>query len=386
MARLAGALADAGHDVEVWCYAGKSDNGLVRTKTLRPKWLGSGNIIRHYAAPIALNLRGTDHLDVLHLFGDDWFFVRRRVATVRTMLGSAIMEAVTTQSIRRRAEQTLIFGLEQVSACLADAVYGIGQDSQTLDRGDGILGSGVVPITSPPTWEARPTILFVGAWDGRKRGAMLHHVFVDGVLPRVPDAQLWMVADRTEQTPGVRWFEHPTDGEGDPIGIAEPGRSAFRAPTRDWACRTWRPSRTASTWWPRRTSARCQCFMELAGSSRTGNWVTLSSRASPPQPAIGVGEQSRRRRGRAITRGQPSSPRMSRPTNWHKLASAGVGEGILGGRRGRRRENADGEPKSGLASAPPRSGYPVDAATRRAASQTLICGADANLAAKTRLA
>ncbi len=129
------------------------------------------------------------------------------------MLGSAIMEAVTTQSIRRRAEQTLIFGLEQVSACLADAVYGIGQDSQTLYRGDGILGSGVVPITSPPTWEARPTILFVGAWDGRKRGAMLHHVFVDEVLPRVPDAQLWMVSDRTEQTPGVRWFEHPTDGE-----------------------------------------------------------------------------------------------------------------------------------------------------------------------------
>lgn len=213
VARLAGALANAGHKVELWCYAGELTHPLVHIKRLRPRSFANGNLVRHYVAPLGLNLRGTDHLDVLHLFGDDWFFVRRRVPTVRTMLGSALMEAVTATRLRRQAEQTLIFGLEQLSARLADAVYGIGADSQTLYRGDGILASGLVAVNDPPIPDARPTILFVGAWHGRKRGSLLHRIFVEEVRPRLPQAQLWMVSDRAEVSDGVRWFEHPTDHE-----------------------------------------------------------------------------------------------------------------------------------------------------------------------------
>jgi phosphatidyl-myo-inositol alpha-mannosyltransferase len=213
VARLAGALADAGHYVEVWCYAGEPSHPLVHLKRLKPRWLGTARAIRQYVAPLGLNLRRTGHLDVLHLFGDDWFFVRRRVPTVRTMLGSALMEAVTATSILRGSEQMVCFGLELLSARLADAVYGIGTDSQTLYHGDGILGSGVAPVTDPPTREHRPTILFVGAWSGRKRGEFLQRVFASEVLPRVPNAQLWMVSDRVATAEGVTWFDRPTDDE-----------------------------------------------------------------------------------------------------------------------------------------------------------------------------
>ena len=211
--RLADALAEAGHDVELWCYAGEPSHPLVRLKRLRPRWLGTAPIMRPYVAPLGLNLRRTDHLDVFHLFGDDWFFVRRRLPTVRTMLGSAIMEAVTAKTVGRASEQMLCFGLEQLSARLADAVYGIGVDSQILYQADGILGSGVAPVTTPPAPDAHPTVLFVGTWEGRKRGSFLQRAFVDQVLPSVPSARLWMVSDRAEPADGVTWFDKPTDDE-----------------------------------------------------------------------------------------------------------------------------------------------------------------------------
>ena len=36
---------------------------------------------------------------------------------------------------------------------------------------------------------------------------------METVRPRVPDAELWMVSDYAEQSPGVTWFEHPSDAE-----------------------------------------------------------------------------------------------------------------------------------------------------------------------------
>ena len=64
-----------------------------------------------------------------------------------------------------------------------------------------------------PTPAESPTVLFVGTWAGRKRGAFLHRTFTDEVLPRVPDAQLWMVSDHCVETDRVRWFARPSDEE-----------------------------------------------------------------------------------------------------------------------------------------------------------------------------
>ena len=59
----------------------------------------------------------------------------------------------------------------------------------------------------------RPTLLFVGTWEGRKRGRFLRDVFVREVLPAVPDAELWMVSDRCEESASVRWVRFPDDRE-----------------------------------------------------------------------------------------------------------------------------------------------------------------------------
>jgi glycosyltransferase involved in cell wall biosynthesis len=47
-----------------------------------------------------------------------------------------------------------------------------------------------------------PTVLFVGTWLGRKRGAALADAFVASVRPAVPNAQLLMVTQDAPADPG----------------------------------------------------------------------------------------------------------------------------------------------------------------------------------------
>jgi glycosyltransferase involved in cell wall biosynthesis len=48
----------------------------------------------------------------------------------------------------------------------------------------------------------RPTVLFVGTWGGRKRGAELARAFCEEVRPAVPEAELWMVTQDAPPEPG----------------------------------------------------------------------------------------------------------------------------------------------------------------------------------------
>jgi glycosyltransferase involved in cell wall biosynthesis len=56
-------------------------------------------------------------------------------------------------------------------------------------------------------------VLFVGTWEGRKRGAWLAERFGAEVLPRHPTAKLVMVSDRCDVEPGVTWVRFPSDDE-----------------------------------------------------------------------------------------------------------------------------------------------------------------------------
>lgn len=212
VARLAGALANAGHMVETWCFGPADPIPGTNHRALKPTGWGDKTVLRQYVAPFLLNLRAVDSSDVLHLFGDDTFFVRRRVPTVRTFLGSALYESLTATSTKRRVNQAITFRMEQIAARLANARYGIGLESELLYHADGTLPSGVdIPVER--SRGATATILFVGTWAGRKRGNLVHRAFVDHVRPRLPFAELVMVSDHCEEAPGVRWIRAPSDRE-----------------------------------------------------------------------------------------------------------------------------------------------------------------------------
>ncbi len=215
MHRLAAALAQHGHEVVVYAYVAPDDPTLpYRVHRLRPRALGTSKVGRQYAGPWLMNLHRFASHDVLHLHGDDWFFWHRDIPTVRTFHGSAFFEAITAGSMRRRIDQSVIAGLEQVSRRLATAAFGVGPDSELLVGPDGTLPGGIDPpkkSSDPPS--GAPSILFVGTWAGRKRGAFLWRAFRDVVRPSVPNAELWMVSDRCETIEGVRWYPHPSEAE-----------------------------------------------------------------------------------------------------------------------------------------------------------------------------
>ena len=221
--RLGEQLARRGHFVVMFTYSPPAAQRSYELRHLTPSTTATSRLRRTFIAPIRLNWLDTSALDVMHLHGDDWFWLRRQLPTVRTFHGSALYEARHAHRARRRVGQYVTYGLELAASRLATQSYGV-----TPDNGPGYLTAGHLPLAyeAPPDRQSpraeRPTVLFVGTWNGRKRGRMLQQCFEDAVLPRIPDAQLVMVSDYCEPGPNVTWARRPSDDE-----LAELYRSAW---------------------------------------------------------------------------------------------------------------------------------------------------------------
>ena len=211
--RLADALAGRGHDVEVLAYSRAPETARYRTRRLRPLVTQRSRVVRQYVSPWLMNMRSLDGFDVAHFHGDDWFYFRRRLPVVRTFHGSALLEARTASSWKRRLDKALVFPLELLAAGLATASYGVGPDSEAIYGTEGMLNLGVELSEPVAPGDSNPVILFIGTWAGRKRGAFLSEIFHNKVLPVVPEAELWMVSDHCEADPSVRWIQTPSDEE-----------------------------------------------------------------------------------------------------------------------------------------------------------------------------
>lgn len=211
--RLANALTRRNHEVEVLSYSQAPADAAYRVRRMTPHRAQNSRLLRQYVASWGLNFQDLDGFDVAHTHGDDWFWLRRELPVVRTFHGSAKLERRSATSTKRRLDKSIIYPLEMFAARLATARYGVGPDSAAIYRTEGLLPSGIdleVPSRAP---SRQPTILFVGTWGGRKRGELLHRLFVEEIRPAVPDAELWMVSEACEPAEGVRWFGAPSDAE-----------------------------------------------------------------------------------------------------------------------------------------------------------------------------
>ncbi len=211
--RLAEAMTGRGHEVVVFTYSPAPAGAGYRTRRLRPHATEHRRLLRQYGSPWLLNLQSFQGFDVAHFHGDDWFFFRRRLPVVRTFHGSALLEATSATSLKRRLDKGLVFPLELLANRLATASYGVGVDSETIYRTAGLLNLGIDRAAAAPRPSPNPSILFVGTWEGRKRGAFLHEAFRREVLPAIPGAELWMVSDFCAESEGVHWIQTPSDAE-----------------------------------------------------------------------------------------------------------------------------------------------------------------------------
>jgi phosphatidyl-myo-inositol alpha-mannosyltransferase len=212
--RLGERLARRGHRVVMFTYSPPEANRTYEHRVLKPPSTATSRVRRMFVAPVRLNAVDTSGLDVMHLHGDDWFYVRRRVPTVRTLHGSAFYEARYATRTRRRVSQYLTYGLEVLAGRLATGSYGV---NPSPGPGAGRTGHLPLAVDMPAVRSVErpppPVVLFVGTWAGRKRGQLLHETFIRDVLPRVPEARLVMVSDHCEPGPGVHWIARPTDEE-----------------------------------------------------------------------------------------------------------------------------------------------------------------------------
>jgi phosphatidyl-myo-inositol alpha-mannosyltransferase len=211
--RLADAMVGRGHEVEVLTYSPAPEKALYRTRRLRPHSTEHRRFLRQYGSPWLMNFQSFDGFDVAHFHGDDWFFLRRRIPVVRTFHGSALLEALSAVSNMRRLDKALVFPLELLAARLATSSYGVGVDSEVLYQTNGLLNLGIDFSNQTPRPSSNPSILFIGTWEGRKRGSFLHEVFQREVRAAIPEAELWMVSDACEPAEGVRWIRAPSDAK-----------------------------------------------------------------------------------------------------------------------------------------------------------------------------
>ena len=199
---LANELVRRGHQVDVFSSCPPVEGALYghRHVVLR----GALRTFR-----FATTLRRTDlsGYDVLHAHGDDYWMWRRRVPVhVRTLHGSCFEEALRIRGAKERLRMVLLGFSEVLASLVADRTVVV---SPTTRRWTPwvrrVIPNGVDRGRFHPRPGAtadRPTVLFVGTWGGRKRGADLARVFSGKVRAAVPDAELWMVSQDVPDAPG----------------------------------------------------------------------------------------------------------------------------------------------------------------------------------------
>ena len=252
---LANAMVGRGHEVTVFSQSsavGDAHYTLHRV-VMRPP-------LRSLRASWHLRWVDWSHFDVLHAHGDDWFLWSKKVPPhVRTIHGSCLAEAANITGIKSKLYMLFLACLETLSCFVADktvavssntcrsypwiktvipngvdvAAYAAAQPpgssrplvsriSQNASRQASPAGqndSESLPDDAkcqrpyPECREATcrgkaatPAILFVGTYHNRKRGKLLMDVFARSILPRLPEAQLWMVCSDAPAAPGVTVF------------------------------------------------------------------------------------------------------------------------------------------------------------------------------------
>lgn len=142
--------------------------------------------------------------DVVHAHGDSWAVQHPRV--IRTFYGSAVAEAFSATSTRRRIGQTFQYGLELVEWSRAQVRTTIGHHAtRYYPRIDHVIPCGVDTTVFFPSAErfSVPTVLFVaGRLGGRKRGRLALEVF-SCVREAIPEARLIVVSRDKTTRPGV---------------------------------------------------------------------------------------------------------------------------------------------------------------------------------------
>jgi glycosyltransferase involved in cell wall biosynthesis len=199
---LANELVRRGHHVDVFSECPPVEGALYGHRHIE---LTGG--MRTFRFALALRRQDFSSYDVLHAHGDDYWLWRRRVPRhVRTIHGSCFEEALHIPGVREKLRMLALGFSEVLATWVADVTAVVSPRTRRWTPWvHTVIPNGVDATRFRPDATKRadvPTVLFVGTWSNRKRGADLARVFQRDVLPAIPDARLEMVCRDAPADPG----------------------------------------------------------------------------------------------------------------------------------------------------------------------------------------
>ncbi len=182
---LANGLADHGHHVIVWCYQGKPTGARYEVRSLPGEAIFNHPLGRRllmgYGGNLLAPFLKTADCDLYAFHGDSLLAPLLGRPSVRIFHGSALDESLHSTSPVRRVSQRLIYELEKLSSVSGTFPVAVSQTTQRrFDHVTTVIPNGLDLTRFRPAPErktAHPSILFVGAIDGRKRGGMMLDLF-----------------------------------------------------------------------------------------------------------------------------------------------------------------------------------------------------------------
>jgi glycosyltransferase involved in cell wall biosynthesis len=212
--RLASAFATKNFDVEVLSLDLPPQGHVYKHRQLfkRFQFLKRSRLTRLFVLPILLNFIDLKSYDIVHFHGDDWFYFVRPTATIRTMYGSALWEARSATRLKRKLIQYVVYPLEKLSCRLSNVTLAVGPEAAALYKADGLSD---LFVSDKLFYERKktefPSFVFVGLWQGRKRGKFVADSFLNEVLPKYDDAKLFMACDFVPKEVGVIDLDSPSE-------------------------------------------------------------------------------------------------------------------------------------------------------------------------------
>ena len=210
---LADGLARRGHAISVFSHDPRPANAVYDVRPLPWKsfvdtWAGIRMTAGYLGNFLALQV-DVREFDVVIAHGDSLLLSLGRKPVIRVMHGSALGEARNATSIGRAVLQFGVYLQELMTAFISPNVVGVSANTQHDNPFVRQIIPNAVDTTTyqpEPIGKSRhPSIVFVGAVDGRKRGGFLLDIFERAIRPSHPDAELTFVGPRGPSVQGVNY-------------------------------------------------------------------------------------------------------------------------------------------------------------------------------------
>jgi glycosyltransferase involved in cell wall biosynthesis len=210
---LAHGLSQRGHHVVVFSHDVKPvgagyDVRALPWKPFVDTWLGK-RLTFGYLGNILALLPDMREFDAVIAHGDSLLLPLKRKPIVRVMHGSALQEAVHATSPARAVMQCGVYAQELLTAMLVRGTVAVSENARRHNPFiHEVIPNGVDTRVFRPGIDAKssaPSILFVGALDGRKQGRFLLDVFSTVIRSSYPEAELMFVGTPGPAASGVTY-------------------------------------------------------------------------------------------------------------------------------------------------------------------------------------